>query len=424
MRVLALLFLLCFAGPGTTSSLGQAKLHFIVFADTDDPTLGDANRKTYNYLTGNYGPNVARYAGLSLEMAAYSGAKCLATELDQKLDALKVDADDVVLFYFIGHGWNNRQNEYPSLIFGKANADRATLETSSRNLQTIYERILAKKPRLALVIGEACNKERSDEPPVTSKREAIPMDAPESADAAKYNALFRNYAGSLILSSCKRNQYSFSDPKGGWLGVSWQVATNRLLSSKTKEKPTWDQFIKTVVKLTESAAAKNNQNQNPQQQMAIRPVQGGGGGVPPKPPVPPVVTDQAPCPPLDSYVNETALAGIREDLPLLKRMDEEISTDNAEQFAEKFDTFYRNQKNFYDSLNQMLFYDQADMPERCRAGFQQDTRWVKPKTTEIIRRYQIVVKMSKQPQQLVAQARSELPSLIRRLEEILEKLDK
>ncbi|GAA4409205.1 hypothetical protein GCM10023187_32160 [Nibrella viscosa] len=415
------IILLSFICLPAVSVRGQAKLHFIVFADTDDPTLSEANRKTFNFLTGRFGPDVAGYAGLSLQMTAYSGSQCQSALFDQTLNKLSVGPDDVVLFYFVGHGWNNRQNEYPSLIFGRANADRATLESNSRNLLTIYEQIRAKQPRLTLVVGEACNKERSDDPPTTSNREAIPMH-PTNASPAKYKALFRNYAGGLLLSSCQRNQFSFSDPKGGWMGTSWQETINQLLSDKTPQVPTWETFVKTTVQLTERAALANNQKQNPQYRLDVRQVTPGGNQlVQPGPTKPP---GNRLCPPLDSYVNETALAGIREDLPFLKKMDEEISTDNAEEFAETFNRFYTNQKNFYDSLDDMLFYRKADMPEDCRQVFQQETRWVAGKTAEIIRRYKMVVKLSKQPQQLVAQARSELPSLIRRMEEILEKLDK
>ncbi|RRB00105.1 caspase family protein [Larkinella rosea] len=420
MRFICYLSLVSFVCLLGLRAHGQAKLHFIVFADTDDTSLGEANRKTYNYLTNDFGPHAAQYAGLALEMSTYSGNRCRAAELDQKLASLNVGNDDVVLFYFIGHGWNNRTNEYPSLIFGNAGADRATLETSSRNLMAVYEQIRAKHPRLALVIGEACNKERNDDPPVTSKREAIPM-KPVTPDPAKYKWLFRNYAGSLIMSSCKRNQFSFSDPKGGWLGVSLHTTFDNLLGVTAKGMPSWESVVKMTTEQTEAAAVKNNQKQNPQHIMAIVPFKGNGNDNPPPPPPPP---GDGPCPPVDSYVNETALAGIREDLPFLRKMDEEISTDNAAQFAKTFDTFYKNQKNFYDSLNKMLFYESAEMPPRCQASFQQDTRWVKNSTTEIIRRYQIVVKLSKEPQQLVAQARSELPSLILRLEEILKKLDK
>lgn len=418
MRFVLYLSLMSFVCLLGLPAHGQAKLHFIVFADTDDTSLGEANRKTYNYLTNDFGPHAAQFAGLSLDMATFSGNRCRATELDQKLASLNVGNDDVVMFYFIGHGWNNRTNEYPSLIFGNAGADRATLETSSRNLVSIYEQIRAKKPRLTLVIGEACNKERNDDPPVTSKREAIPM-KPVTPDPAKYKWLFRNYAGSLLMSSCKRNQFSFSDPKGGWLGVSLHATIDNLLGVNAKAMPSWENVVKMTTSLTETAAVNNNQKQNPQHLMDIKPATAGKSNY-----EPPHQPEEGPCPPLDSYVNETALAGIREDLPFLRKMDEEISTDNAAQFAKTFDTFYKNQKNFYDSLGKMLFYESAEMPARCQASFQQDTRWVKNSTTEITRRYQIVVKMSKEPQQLVAQARSELPSLILRLEEILKKLDK
>ncbi|ADB42427.1 caspase family protein [Spirosoma linguale] len=409
--------LLCFVCLSGGPSYGQAKLHLLVFADTDDPDIGDANRKTYNYLTGRFGPNSAQYAGLTLVTAGYYGSRCTVSELDKYLNALTVGPDDVVMFYFIGHGWNNRQNEYPSLIFGKASASRATLEANSRNLLDVYERIMSKNPRLALIIGEACNKERSDDPPLTSNLEAIPM-KPPSEDPAKFRQLLRGYAGSLVLSSCRRNQFSYSDPKGGWLGLAWQNSVNTVLSDKQKKMPDWQEFISSVVQITERTSAVNKQLQQPQYILTVRPAKSGANTNTSN------TIAERPCQPINSYVNETALAGIREDMPLLIKMSDEIDSDNAVQYAQNFERFYMNQRSFYDELGKMLFYNAVDMPDKCRPAFQEETKWVKANTDEITRRYKMVVKQVKNPQQLVAQARSELPSLIQRLEDILHRLNK
>lgn len=402
--------------------VGQ-KLHFLVFADTDDPTIGTAGLKTHTYLANDLAPAIAQQTGLSLAFAGYTGKQCRATELDAVVTNLNPGPSDVVFFYFTGHGWNNRQNEYPSLILGNANTDRSTLETSSRNLLDVYESLRAKNARLTIVIGEACNKERSDAPkPPSSNRQPDYMKT-TAYSPERFSQLFRGYQGGLVLASSQRGQLSNCDPKGGLMSIALQNTLRRLLSDDQKVPLTWELVLRTVSQATESMAAQAGQVQTPFFKTDLRISTSSIQGTQPRTGQTALVA-ATPCAPVDAYVNETALEGIREDLPLLRAMNEEVDTDNAEAYARAFLNFYSNQKKFYENLGQMVFYEASTMPERCRPDFQRNISWIRENTTEINERYQVIQKFAQKPVQLAAQARSELPVLITLLEEILDKLDK
>lgn len=421
MRILLGYTLLC-----SQLCFGQSKLHFIVFADTHDRSLGQTNLKTFHDLSSSIGfvNTIATYAGLQPNLLLYEGEKCNPKEIDQLLTTLVVGKDDVIFFYFIGHGWNNRQNNYPSFIFGNAYTDRATLETISRNQYDIYRRLISKQARLTIVIGEACNKERSDSPPVISKRE-IEIMSPQPYDPLKIKALFRNWSGGFLLSSCQRNQFSYSDLKGGWMSVAWQNTFTELCNDTYKRKVDWQLFLTSVQSKTQKTAEKNEQKQMPQFELSILPFNGSTpvSNIIPKSNTPVSITN-APCPSIDSYVNETALAGIREDLPLLHEMYDEIDSDNAKEYAGAFGLFFQNQRNFYNKLGSMVFYEATGIPDKCRPTFDKNTKWVFDSTNEIYQRISVINKYTSNPNKLVQQARSDLPSIISRLEEILEKFDK
>ncbi|TAE21401.1 MAG: hypothetical protein EAZ91_25335 [Cytophagales bacterium] len=405
----------------TQWGVGQT-LHFIVFADTDDPTIGQAGLKTHTYLAQDLAPAMAKQTGMNLAFSEYIGQRCRASELDALLTKLTPGPTDVVFFYFTGHGWNNRQNEYPSLILGNANTDRVSLETSSRNLLDVYERLRAKNARLTIAIGEACNKERSDAPPRPSSSRAPDYMKTTTYSPERFGRLFREYQGGLLMASSQRGQLSVCDPKGGLLSIALQNTLRRMLADDQKGPIAWEPVLQAVVTETEAAAQQAGQQQNPffktdlRLSVASKPA--------PMRPADPVVASASPCASVDAYVNETALAGIREDLPLLRDMNERVNSNNAESYARAFLTFYSNQKKFYDNLGQMVFYESSTMPERCRPEFQQNISWIRESTDEINERYQLIQKFAQKPLQLAAQARSELPSLITRLEEILEELDK
>ena len=401
-------------------------LHFIVFADTDDPNIGSNDMKTYSSLTGAGGlaQTIAQYSGLTLSMTGFYGAQCQAAEVDKKLASLTVEKDDVVFFYFVGHGFNSRQNAYPSLIFGKATADISTIDASARNLRDLYTRIRDKKQRLTIVMGDACNKERTDPPVAITSSRPIDVMPPTNINPDRLKSLFRGWQGSLLMSSSQRNQFSHSDSKGGWMSISFQNALLDWCSVSRKGPLSWKLLLDDVVKRTETTARQNKEVQTPQYEQDVTPVAIAQPVVVSRPlpttnrPVEPI------CPSLNQFVNEVALAGIREDMPLLRDMNNSITTENAEAYAQSFSRFYTNQRPFYESLNRILFNRISDLSPRCQQQFSNDTQWVKPSTDEINERYQVIQKYAQKPKQLVQQARSDLPSIIRRLEEILERLDK
>lgn len=423
MKIRDILFVFCLFCSGLCAA--QSKLHFIVFADTHDRSLGETNLKTFNNLSSSTGlvNTIAQYAGLQPNLLLYEGDKCNPKELDILLTTLKVAPDDVIFFYFIGHGWNNRQNDYPSFIFGNAYTDRATIETISRNQYDIYRSLIAKQARLSIVIGEACNKERSDAPPVISKRE-IEIMSPKPYDPQKIKSLFRDWTGSFILSSCQRNQFSYSDLKGGWMSVAWQNTFNDMCTDTYKNKVDWKLFLTSIQQKTVVTAKKNQQQQQPQFEMNIVPFNAKSTIPPVLTTTKPIITSNQPCPSIDSYVNETALAGIKEDLPLLHEMYDEIDSDNAKEYADAFGLFFQNQQNFYSKLGTMVFYEATTLPDKCRPTFENNTKWVFASTYEIHQRLAVINKYTQTPNRLVLQARSDLPSIISRLEEILEKFDK
>lgn len=226
------------------------------------------------------------------------------------------------------------------------------------------------------------------------------------------------------MSSSQRNELSHSDPKGGWMSVSFQNALLDWCSVNRKGSLSWPLVLDDIVKRTETIARQNRETQTPQYEQDITVFVPLGQ---------PVIASRsftgnrpadALCPSLDKFVNEIALAGIREDMPLLRDMNNYITTENADEYAQSFSRFYMNQKPFYESLNRVLFNRISDLSPRCQQQFDNDTKWVKASTDEINERYQIIQKYAQRPTQLVQQARSDLPSIIRRLEEILEKLDK
>jgi hypothetical protein len=420
-----LLVFITFCGKPSTA---VSTLHFIVFADSDDPSIGESVLKTYVYLTSDLQATLSKYSGLKVVAKSFYGADCNVINLDKTVNELNVSPNDAVFFYFVGHGWNRRLSTYPSMIFGNANADRVNLEQSSRDLEEVYKNLRAKNPRFSLVVADACNGDRMDDPQVTSTRKVLVM-KPVTPNPSSLAKLFNNFRGGMIMSSSQRNTFSYSDPKGGWMSLSFQSAMGEMYSTNYTGEVSWPKFAERVKEKTMAEAEKNDVEQEPQFNVKdIYPVTGSAPLIStsrsPSSSEPGKTLSKEPCKSVTNYVNETALSGIREDLPMLIEIYEKIDSDNAVEYAETFSLFYKNQKAFYDNLGQAVFYQVDGVPEHCKPSLQTVTGWVGSNAKEVNQRYAVIQKYAAQPNRLVQQARNDLPTIIQRLEEILVKLDK
>lgn len=105
------LLALCMLHAGEAFS---QSLHAIVFADTNDPSIGSGDKQDFVNMTMEMS-TIASATGLHLEKYFYSGFNCSKSNLMGVLDRLQTSSGDVVMFYYSGHGTRSVQDEsdYP-----------------------------------------------------------------------------------------------------------------------------------------------------------------------------------------------------------------------------------------------------------------------------------------------------------------------
>jgi caspase domain-containing protein len=199
--------------PGYTQTL-----HVISIANTNDSRLGSgfsANAKSIR----DYAALVSSVSGLALDMKEIIGADYTCAGIKDTVDALKVQKTDVILFYHSGHGLSPAKNlaspedsKYPSFDCEKDGADEDNI-AQLPNLEKISETLRNKGARLTLVAADSCN--------VVLPR-ASEIYAAKGFTQARIKAMFRDFKGSILMSSSVRGQYSWYTSDGG-------LFTNRLM---------------------------------------------------------------------------------------------------------------------------------------------------------------------------------------------------
>ncbi len=142
---------------------GETKLILVIVANTLDPVIGKGCaldiktvRSTVGKLAGKMEFNLIE---LIIEGLNYNNENVLSA-----VESLKPDSDDIVVFYYTGHGFrfekeNNLLPPQLDLQSSPATNKIADIHKTTKNLNEIFETIKNKGARLNLVIADCCNDE-------------------------------------------------------------------------------------------------------------------------------------------------------------------------------------------------------------------------------------------------------------------------
>lgn len=232
-------------------NLSAQTLHFILFADTEDESIGKGVMESKNYLCNTLMPTIRRKTDLDVIQHIYSGSRFTRSNLNSVLSSLSTDDDDTILFYYDGHGYNDKSNDFPSFSLGTGEI------REGKTLLSVYETLQAKPHRLLIAISSSCNKlPRNDAEDFEDGRGAAgePMNI--------YRKLFQYSTGDYMVSSSKKDEFSWVSKKWGDL---FSLAFRETIENWYDDTlPDWPDFLATVSSKCSQYANFINCSQHPQ----------------------------------------------------------------------------------------------------------------------------------------------------------------
>jgi len=229
----------------TTTNTGSvsAKIHFIVVANTNDARIGPSVQKDMRNIYSEI-KDVATFLNLPMVYTEVSGQKFGKKNVESALNALSPGPNDIVIFYYSGHGFSYDQTEiqaYPQLDLRESRFEDIT--TATLNASDIYFTIKGKNARLNLIITDCCNS-------------SIGLLRPEGRNFAQtaksllgwnksfcYN-LFMQSKGSIITTAAKKGQFAYGNSDiGGYFTSNFTTAMEKYLSKFQSATPTWQQIV-------------------------------------------------------------------------------------------------------------------------------------------------------------------------------------
>ena len=227
--------LLLLIAVGFVCPIQGQNLHAIVFANTTDPKIGESVLKDFYAFSVEVNA-IAAATGLQLKSYNYKDDQCNNKNLRNVLGQLRTNKDDVIIFYYSGHGARSTKDnsEFPQMCLG------SHFDNDFYPLEKVLKILNEQPARLKLVIGDCCN---SIIPGVSPKNyETRSVTVLTKEPVGFYNGLFANNQGFLIASSSKIGEASKCNKEiGGFFTASF-LAVMEYYASKGMTT-TWDDVL-------------------------------------------------------------------------------------------------------------------------------------------------------------------------------------
>lgn len=209
LLIALLLCFLCF----NLKALKAQTFHAIIFADTNDSDIGASCGKDLNNMSILF-TNISTATGMQLNTIYCSEDECNKETLFDEIRRMQVGSNDVVFFYYTGHGGRavDEKSPFPQLAF------QGNRDSDYYPLAKINDRIKQKNPRLVVSMSDACNSIVSG---TTSKGVSKGNSYISKGVSNLYSELFLKTKGNIIVTSSQKGETSIAVDDGGVFSLAF-----------------------------------------------------------------------------------------------------------------------------------------------------------------------------------------------------------
>ena len=249
-KITALIFSFLYVSLLYAQGGGEPKfIHWLLFIDTEDLEVGKFDVVGRNVLCQRF-VNVVDAAlgtvGYTSVQHNNHGPKCRPEICTQEIRDLQCGENDIVVFYYIGHGGRSALEDpnhlWPQMCLGQKNYKKFV------DLEWVHNELKKKKPRLLLTIGMCCNK-NSDIPTARVPSFAVNYGSGtltgQQSDMIK--RMFLENCGDILVTSASPDQYSFSCVSSyGELDLFTSCFVDAFKEGLSRNTLNWQNFLSTT----------------------------------------------------------------------------------------------------------------------------------------------------------------------------------
>lgn len=247
------------------------KFHQIIFCNTIDSKIGATCAVDEQRVVNEIG-SIAESIGYEPVLYIYGGEKCTKENLMSVLNSLNCSANDVVLFYYSGHGIHasgNMEDKFPQMCLKYSYSEQANFVP----VKVANEIITRKNPRLSIIMSDCCNDiDTYGGVSVKSNIQSRGINIVKRNSIDNYRRLFVNSKGNIVATGCKLGQQSgctMADNIGGFFTFFFCEELANLCENSSNV--TWENLLSEVKK----TVARETRNE--QEPYYVNNTNGGGG---------------------------------------------------------------------------------------------------------------------------------------------------
>jgi hypothetical protein len=232
-------------------------LHAIIVADTNDIAIGASkDEKDILQLVDDIRQNTCLQPQITtIDGAAVAQGGGGYDKVKSAIENLPVTPNDVVLFYYSGHGASPEDSPEPWPGLGVEG--QTTPRSRWIKLAWVKDTLKQKNPRFFIAMADACNVFLSG-----GSRGHKPKGAQRSA----YEQLFLGYSGYIVASSSIPEQYSFGGNDTG--GLFTRQFLKSLFEGLNSPSPDWTSIMTQATQTIPISHPKQNMQQ-PQAEVQV-----------------------------------------------------------------------------------------------------------------------------------------------------------
>ncbi|RYY49761.1 MAG: hypothetical protein EOO06_06100 [Chitinophagaceae bacterium] len=238
-----------------TAAEKQTRLHLILVANTEDESIGATCQLDRRRTMKTY-KDLAEFLGIAFNPKEIYGSNYSKAAVQYAVQTLQPAAQDIVVFYYSGHGFSNPNPNFSFPDMALSNKGFEDARANSWNMEEVYNAIRQKGARFNLVYSDCCNNSVDDKPNLT-------CDVPKMRNSAlgwsleNCKSLFMNKnRTSILMTAAKRGEMSAGNGASG--GFFTHNFRSNLMSyfGPLHLYPNW----KTILETTQSTTTEQSEN--------------------------------------------------------------------------------------------------------------------------------------------------------------------
>lgn len=236
---------------GLSLSASARTLHVLIYSAVNDVTIGESCRVGLKAASDFYA-DIAKQIGYTLSLDKNTNLQFTRAEVGRDIASLIIGKDDILVFYYDGHGYNEGKDKWPTL----------SLDGGSLWLTDVLKLLnnYKDKAKLILCLADCCN--------VVYSRDISIVQRFNPVSPSNIRALFTDFEGqkTVLASSSIQGQKSYSIQNGGLFSLAFFASVHEL-TDNSKPSPTWKDVETLATQKTIESARALKRKQTPQFQI-------------------------------------------------------------------------------------------------------------------------------------------------------------